>query len=433
MIGIVDGCKTRQSYENWLTEYGLDYKIVSDPADADGCDVMIYCGGPDFGNNPERDHLDTVVFEECKAKRIPILGVCRGMQVVSHLMGAELIEDLGELNAKHKKDEDGNSRFHPLILSTGEQWQVNSRHHQAVTATPFECSLTGTSPEGILELLVAADGSKMLVQCHPEMKEMRGTEIEKACIAFIKSKVNRDIDLLKQLYQINSKSGHEAEIKRFVLNQLEDLPLTVVEDDFGNVFITKGQAEHYPCVAAHLDEVHQSGVRNLQETDGMIFATDGNGERTGIGADDKNGVWLALRLLHKVKTLKVAFFVQEEKDGELSGCRGSRACDLAWFDNVRYILQCDRKGNSDIVTYSEKSDIRLCDDDFIPAEIRERYGYLPVKGGKTDVVALKLRGLQTPCCNLSCGYQNAHKPEEYTVVKDLLNAYHFVHHILNVL
>ena len=157
--------------------------------------------------------------------------------------------------------------------------------------------------------------------------------------------------LLKQLYQINSKSGHEAEIKRLVLDQLEGLPLTVVEDDFGNVFITKGQADNYPCVAAHLDEVHQPGVRHLQETDGMIFATDQNGERTGIGADDKNGIWIALRLLHEVETLKVAFFVQEEKDGELSGCRGSRACDLSWFNDVRYILQCDRKGNSDIVSY----------------------------------------------------------------------------------
>ena len=189
MIGIVDGCKTRQSYEKWLTEYGFDYKIVSNPVDADECELMIYCGGPDFGINTERDQLDAAVFEECKAKRIPILGVCRGMQVVCHFMGAELIEDLGELNAKHKKTDEGKSRFHPLILNTGEQWQVNSRHHQAVKTSPFECSLIGRSPEGILELLAAADGSKLLVQCHPEMIEMRGTEIEKTCIHFIESKL----------------------------------------------------------------------------------------------------------------------------------------------------------------------------------------------------------------------------------------------------
>ena len=239
------------------------------------------------------------------------------------------------------------------------------------------------------------------------------------------------MQLLKQLYQINSKSGHETELKRLVLDQLAGLPLTIAEDDFGNVFIAKGQAEYYPCVVAHLDEVHQPGVRNIQEADGIIFATNEKGERVGIGADDKNGIWIALRLLQKVDTLKVAFFVQEEKDGEQSGCRGSQACDLSWFNDVRYILQCDRKGNSDIVTYSEKSNTRLCNDDFIPAELRDPYGYVPVHGGKTDVVALKQRGLKIPCCNLSCGYCNAHKPEEYTIVRDLLNAYRFTHHIIN--
>ena len=239
--------------------------------------------------------------------------------------------------------------------------------------------------------------------------------------------------LLMQLFQINSKSGHEEEIKQLVLQQLADLSPQIDLDSFGNVLITKGKAEKYPCVAAHLDEVHQPCLRNLQETDGMIFATDEKGERVGIGADDKNGVWVALKLLREVDVLKVAFFVQEEKNGELSGCQGSNACDLSWFDDVRYILQCDRKGNSDIVTYSKKSDIRLCDDNFIPAEIRDPYGYVPVIGGKTDVVALKLRGLSIPCCNISCGYYNAHKPEEYTMLDDLLKCYEFVHHIISTL
>ena len=241
------------------------------------------------------------------------------------------------------------------------------------------------------------------------------------------------MELLKKMYRTNSKSGNEDAIKVIVQCELSQMDVNVTEDGMGNLFVTKGKAEKYPCVAAHLDEVHQPCLRNLQETDGMVFATDEKGERVGIGADDKNGVWIALQLLREVAVLKVAFFVQEEKDGELSGCRGSNACDLSWFDDVRYILQCDRKGNSDIVTYSKKSDIRLCDDNFIPAEIRDPYGYVPVIGGKTDVVALKLRGLSIPCCNISCGYYNAHKPEEYTVLDDLLKCYEFVHHIISTL
>lgn len=188
-IGIVDGCKSFKDYENWLSEYGLAYKIISSPAEADSCGIILFCGGPDLGINPERDLLDSLVFEECKNKNIPIFGICRGMQIVCFFMGAELIEDLGELNIKHQKTSNGKSRYHTLILSTGEQWRVNSRHHQAVKNVPFECSLTGKSPEGIWELLVAADGSKMLVQCHPERPEMRGSEIEKASINYIKSKL----------------------------------------------------------------------------------------------------------------------------------------------------------------------------------------------------------------------------------------------------
>lgn len=189
MVGIVDGCKSRKDYENWLSEYGVDYKIVTSLAEADSCALILFCGGPDLGIAPERDKLDSLVFNECRSKNIPIFGICRGMQIVCYFMGAELIEDLGELNLKHQKTADWKSRFHTLILSTGEQWRVNSRHHQAVKDVPFECSLTGKSSEGIWELLVAADSSMMLVQCHPERSEMRGTEVEQASINYIKSKL----------------------------------------------------------------------------------------------------------------------------------------------------------------------------------------------------------------------------------------------------
>lgn len=98
------------------------------------------------------------------------------------------------------------------------------------------------------------------------------------------------MNILKQLYQINSYSGSEDEIRRFVLQQVADLPLQFIQDSFGNVFITKGVSESYPCVSAHFDEVHQPCMRNIQELDGIIFAINEKGERVGIGADDKNGI-----------------------------------------------------------------------------------------------------------------------------------------------
>ena len=51
----------------------------------------------------------------------------------------------------------------------------------------------------------------------------------------------------------------------------------------------------------------------------------------GCGADDKNGLWIIINLLREEPVLKVALFVQEERTGDVAGCRGARACDLSFF------------------------------------------------------------------------------------------------------
>ena len=238
------------------------------------------------------------------------------------------------------------------------------------------------------------------------------------------------MELLKLFYEINSKSGNEAEIKKFFLEQITGLELLVEEDSFGNIFITKGVADSYPCVTAHFDEVHVPSERNIIVDGDMIYAVDSHGERVGIGADDKNGLWIINNLLHTKPVLKVALFVQEERDGDMAGCRGSKACSLSFFNDVRYMLAVDRKGNNEVVTVG-KGDIRLCDDNLFPSDVLLKYGYECVPGGRTDVVALKERGLQVPCCNISCGYYNAHKPEEYTVFTHLEKSLAFVSDIID--
>ena len=238
------------------------------------------------------------------------------------------------------------------------------------------------------------------------------------------------MELLKSLYRINSKSGCEGPIKSFLLGLLADLELAVEEDAFGNIFITKGVADSYPCVTAHFDEVHASCDRNIIVDGDLIYAVDNKGERVGIGADDKNGLWIISHLLHTKPVLKAALFVQEERDGEMPGCRGSKACSLSFFNDVRYMLAVDRKGNCEVVTVG-KGDIRLCDDDFFPRDVLLKYGYECVPGGRTDVVALKERGLHVPCCNISCGYYNAHKSDEYTVFTHLETSLAFVNDVID--
>ena len=237
------------------------------------------------------------------------------------------------------------------------------------------------------------------------------------------------MNLLLQLYEISSKSGMEDNMKTFVLECLCGLDLIIEMDETGNLFITKGLAESYPCVAAHLDEIHSPCQRETVVEGDVIYTVDRLWNRVGCGADDKNGIWIIINLLQSEPVLKAALFVQEERDGALAGCRGAHACDLSFFDNVEYVIECDRKGASDVV-YIGKDETHLCDIDFIPQAILQKYGYKMVLGGKTDVVELKKRGLNIPVCNISCGYYNAHKNSEYTRFSELKRCLRFVREIL---
>ena len=131
--------------------------------------------------------------------------------------------------------------------------------------------------------------------------------------------------------------------------------------------------------------------------------------------------------------LKVALFVREEKATYEGYRHGSDDCDLGFFDDVKYVLQCDRKETGDVVTYCIKRELRLCDDDFIPEWILQKYGFTAVNGGVTDVVHLKERGLRIPCCNISCGYHHPHKPEEYTSTAELYHNLEFVKTIVQTI
>lgn len=239
------------------------------------------------------------------------------------------------------------------------------------------------------------------------------------------------MNLLQQLYKISCKSGMEDQMRSFILDHLRDVDLDIKTDDIGNVFITKGLAMSYPCVAAHLDEIHSPCQRETVIDGDIIYTVDRLWNRVGCGADDKNGLWVIMNLLYSEPVLKVALFVQEERDGELAGCRGASVCDLSFFSDVKFILECDRKGSSDVV-YIGKGETCLCDFDFIPEHLLQIYHYEMVRGGKTDVVELKMRGLGIPVCNISCGYYNAHKNSEYTKFSELQNCLEFVKDIIRL-
>lgn len=235
------------------------------------------------------------------------------------------------------------------------------------------------------------------------------------------------MEKLMALYGISSPSGREGKMAKFIIEELKKMEIPFRQDRYGNIYTVKGNRESYPCVVAHMDEVHRRKTGSYAAhlvADSMIVGYDHKRKRmTGIGADDKNGIWICLKCLEDCKMVKCAFFVQEEL-----GCIGSSHADMSFFSDCRFVIQCDRKGNGDMVT--QINGMKLCSNEFISAIDFRKYGYKPAQGLNTDVAALKRNGLEVSCINLSCGYYEPHTDNEYTVVADLCKCYRFVRHII---
>lgn len=235
------------------------------------------------------------------------------------------------------------------------------------------------------------------------------------------------MELLKELYGISARTHQEKDMIAFVSQRLSDLGVTFTVDETGNIYVTKGNADTYPCIAAHLDEVHEArekGYEVLVVRDEFIIGFNSEKrEFNGIGADDKNGIWVCLKCLEKFDNLKCVFFVGEEQ-----GCIGSCQADMKFFDDCRFVLQCDRKGNSDFI-----SDIygnSLCSSQFIKDASLGEHGYKEERGMQTDVQTLRQRGLEISCANISCGYYYPHTPHEMTNIADLKKCLTLVEHIV---
>lgn len=235
------------------------------------------------------------------------------------------------------------------------------------------------------------------------------------------------MQLLKTLYEIHSPSKREKRMRKFlrwwILNNIK--AATVTTDANGNLLVTKGNATEYPCIVAHMDQVqdiHSKDFRAIETKDYILGFSLKNKQQEGLGADDKNGIWVALKCLQKYDNIKCAFFVGEE-----IGCVGSSAVDLSFFSDCRFVLQCDRRNGNDLIT-SVWGD--LCSKEFLDDIDYEKYGYKPTHGLITDVATLKERGLAVCALNISCGYYAPHTDHEFAIKRELKNCLNFVCHII---
>ena len=146
--------------------------------------------------------------------------------------------------------------------------------------------------------------------------------------------MTQNIDLLKEVLSVPSKTYKEDLMVEFLVNWLTENNIEHYVDKHKNVYATKKENSelpedfYFPCVIAHTDTVHELDTilireEQLYNAQGQIKdslkAYNERGLPTGIGGDDKCGVFACLTLLKELPYLKASFFVSEE-----TGCHGSR-------------------------------------------------------------------------------------------------------------
>lgn len=159
---------------------GLDGLLLSG-----GGDMAAWCYGSDavpetYGVDTERDAWELALVHEAQAIGLPILGICRGAQVLNVAAGGTLIQHLPAFTAEAHRvcardsEEVHSVRVEPssmLFEVTGRlELGVNSLHHQAVGRVGAGLRPVAWSPDGIIEAIESDEGCPVLaVQWHPEL------------------------------------------------------------------------------------------------------------------------------------------------------------------------------------------------------------------------------------------------------------------------
>ena len=147
---------------------------------------------------PQRDEPELFLAREAFHRQIPMLGICRGIQVMAAALGGKVYQDIytqslpprGEVGGgllKHSQDMPRFAASHTVNIEEGSLLQsvfgnkktlaVNSFHHQAVSETGPHMKVSAVSPDGIIEAVESTEHKALLgVQWHPECFILGGDE-----------------------------------------------------------------------------------------------------------------------------------------------------------------------------------------------------------------------------------------------------------------
>ena len=195
------------SYGKWLFGLNQSYAKLLAAADVipvgiipaskdvrsilDTVDMILLTGGPDpdpalygqknngsIGCYRERPIWEMELYRNARSMKIPVLGVCLGIQLIAMAEGEQLIQDISTQVNDHD-DHNGKAddpRKHTVEITDGTilreilgpEIEVCSFHHQAIAGIPKGYHRAAESSDGVIEAMESDDGLVVAVQWHPE-------------------------------------------------------------------------------------------------------------------------------------------------------------------------------------------------------------------------------------------------------------------------
>lgn len=213
-----------ENYKDWLERAGVEIETVVlsykelNAEDLKKCDGLLLTGGDDvhpklYGEpeakgdkyNRERDGFEFKLLDIAFSKNIPVLGICRGLQLTNVYLRGSLISDIQTIiGTNHRRDENtGEDRLHNIfVLDDSKLFKivgekegiVNSSHHQSADRIGENLRINAKCDDGVIEGLEWAEDDRfvLLVQWHPErMKNFESPFSKNLLDAFINSILNK--------------------------------------------------------------------------------------------------------------------------------------------------------------------------------------------------------------------------------------------------